>query len=97
MSVSGDREGERENLKQIPHPAWSPMQAGFTTLRVHDPSQNQESDAQLTEPPRCPLHILFLFNILPLRSDYVRFLAVPLLSCVTLNKLICIYISSRED
>ena len=42
-------EGEGENPKQAPFLVWSPM-----CVSVHDLSRNQESDAQTTEPPRCP-------------------------------------------
>lgn len=47
---SGDRyREERKNLKLVPCSAWS--RCGHQS---HDSSQNQESDAYLTEPPRCP-------------------------------------------
>ena len=45
-----------ENPKHTPHPARSPMWP-----RSHNPeivSGNQDSDAQLMEPPRCPSKVL---------------------------------------
>ena len=45
----GQREKERENPSQAPHPMRSLMQVQFHDLD-HDLSQNQESDAQPTEP-----------------------------------------------
>ena len=45
-------EKARENLKQVPRPAQSPTQDSIPQPWDHDLSQNQESDAQLTEPPR---------------------------------------------
>ena len=50
-----ERERERENLKQAPCSPWSSSPRTWD----HDPSQNQELDAQPTEPPRCPLSSLF--------------------------------------
>ena len=45
----------RENLKHPKYPAWSPMWGSISRPWDHDLSQNQESDAQLTQPPRRPL------------------------------------------
>ena len=53
------REGERENLKQAPHSAQSLTQGSIPQPWVHDLSQNQELEAQQTEPPRCPTTVLF--------------------------------------
>ena len=49
-------EKERGNLKQAPHLEWNPI----SQPRDHDLSQNQESDPEITEPPRCPEFNLFL-------------------------------------
>ena len=48
-----ERGREGENLKQSPQWAWSPMWG-----LISWPSGNQESAAQLTEPPRCPSNFL---------------------------------------
>ena len=64
-------EGERENLKQTPHSAQSPTQGLIPQPWDHDLSQNQESGAQPTEPPRCPVTI-GIFNLIqsnPARSS----------------------------
>ena len=52
---------DRENPKQAPHLAQSPMQGPIPRPWDHNLSQNQESDAQLTEPSRRPRDI-FYFN-----------------------------------
>ena len=48
--------GERARGRKIEAPcsAWSPMQGSIPQPWDHDLSQNQESDAQPTDPPRCP-------------------------------------------
>ena len=46
---------ERKNHKQTPRSAWSLVQGSIPQPCDHDLSQNQESDTQPTEPPRCPL------------------------------------------
>ena len=56
-------EGERENLKQAPHAAWSPTQGLISQPWDHDPSQNQELSAQPTEPSRCPKTLLSMFEV----------------------------------
>jgi len=40
----GQRERERENLKQAPGLAWGPMRGSVSQSQEHDLSQNQESD-----------------------------------------------------
>ena len=61
----GGTEGKRENLKQAPHSALSPAPDSIPQPWDHDLSQNQESDAQPTESPRCPpysfLSLLHIF------------------------------------
>ena len=50
-----ERDGEKENPKRLCANGAEPDTGlEFTKLRDHDLSQNQESDAQTTEPPRCP-------------------------------------------
>ena len=49
----------RENLKQAPCSVWSLTQASVPWPWDHDLSRNQESDTQLTEPPRCPFKMIF--------------------------------------
>ena len=63
MVITGARGGgaerEGENLKQAlrcQHRAWHRTQSHKPW--DHDLSRNQESDAQLTEPPRCPCRVL---------------------------------------
>ena len=56
------RERKRENLKQALCSAQSPMRGSIPQPWDHDLSQNQESDAQLTEPPRHP-KICFFFIV----------------------------------
>ena len=51
--------GERVNLKQAPHRSLSPAWGLVPWLWHHDLSWNQESDAQLTEPPGCPMKMYF--------------------------------------
>ena len=58
---AGRGRGRRtENLKQAPRLVQSPTQGSISQPRDHDLSRNQESDAQLTEPPRCPSPILLI-------------------------------------
>ena len=47
-------EEERETLKLAPHPVQSPTRGWIPRHWDHDLSQNQECDAQLTEPLRSP-------------------------------------------
>ena len=47
-----ERERERENPKQALCSARSPTQGSIPWPWDHDPSQNQDSNGQLTEPPR---------------------------------------------
>ena len=54
MWMGEEAEGERENLEQAPCSAQSPTWGPIPPAWDHDPSWNQESDAQLAEPPRCP-------------------------------------------
>ena len=56
----GGAEGERENLKEPLRSAQSLMRGSILRPWDHDPSQNQESDAQLTEPSRWPEMLPFL-------------------------------------
>lgn len=49
--------------------------------RNHDPSQNQEPDAQQMEPPRCPNYTLFKWGKLALGSRK-RFLSISGLPCI---------------
>ena len=49
---AGEGQRERENLKQAPHSVRGLTQGWIPRPRDHDLSQNQESGAQLTEPPR---------------------------------------------
>ena len=44
--------GERENLRQAPCSARSPIRASVQQCWDHDLSSNQESDIPQTEPPR---------------------------------------------
>ena len=50
-----------EHLKQSPCPAQSLMRGSISGPGDHDLSQSQESDAQLTEPSRCPRVCLVLW------------------------------------
>ena len=52
----GQREREKETERES---AWNPMQDLIPQPWEHDLSQNQESNAQQTEPPRHPgpLHL----------------------------------------
>ena len=55
MSRGGaQRKSERENLKQAPHSAQSPMWSSILGPWDHDLSQNQELDSHATEPPVAP-------------------------------------------
>ena len=54
------QEGERKNRKRAPHSAWGPMRGLIPQPWEHDLSPNQESDAQLTEPPRWQFILLSL-------------------------------------
>ena len=54
------RESEGGNPKQAPGSAQSLMWGSISWLWPHDLSQNQESDAYPTEPPRCLGHSLLL-------------------------------------
>ena len=56
----GQRERKRENLQQAPHSTWSLMQGSIPQPWDHDLSQNQELDAQPTEPPRSRLGLCLL-------------------------------------
>ena len=47
----GQRQRESKNSKLAPHSERSPTRGLISPLRDHDLSQNQESDAQLTEHP----------------------------------------------
>ena len=54
MHTQEQQEGQKEReKKQVPHSAQSPRRLD-PMIQDHDLSQNQESDTQLTEPPRCP-------------------------------------------
>ena len=57
-------EGEKENPKQAPCPVWNPIQSLILLPWGHDPSRNQDSEAQLTEPPR-QSYTLFLNTFSP--------------------------------
>ena len=58
MSRAGE---ERDNLKQAPCSVQSPTQGSIPQPWDHNLKRNQESDAQLTEPPQVPqLQLLFL-------------------------------------
>ena len=48
------REGERESQADSTLPTQNPTWGLNSQLWNHDLSQNPESDAYLTEPPRCP-------------------------------------------
>ena len=61
----GQREREREDLKQTPRSAWSPTRGSIPWPLDHDPSRNQESDAQPTEPLRCPYADIFNSKLIP--------------------------------
>ena len=54
----GQRE-RRENVKQALHSAQRSRQGSIPRRWDHDLSQNQESDAQLTEPPGHPKYFIF--------------------------------------
>ena len=47
-----EAEGEKENLKQAPHSAWNMTRGLIPPPWDHDLRENQESDTQVTEPPR---------------------------------------------
>ena len=55
-------EKERENLKKAPHLLWSPTWGWIPWPWVHDLSWKQESESQLTEPPRSPCFVLFFWR-----------------------------------
>lgn len=55
--------GERENLNQASCPVQSPTWGSVLRSQDHDPSRNQESVAQLTEPPSCHFSFNFLFPL----------------------------------
>lgn len=57
MSISW-AEGEIERVLSRFH-AQSPTQGSHSEPRDHDQSRNQEVDAQLAEPPRCPSADIF--------------------------------------
>ena len=59
----GQAERERENLKQSPCWAQSPMRGSIPWPWDHNPSRNQESDMQLTVPPRCPKHVSYRYHL----------------------------------
>ena len=52
------REKQRERTR-LPAEQGAKMQGWLPAPQHHDPSQNEESDAQLTEPPRHPCVFLF--------------------------------------
>ena len=58
MKEERGRGKERENLKQAPCSVRSPTRGLIPRLWEHDLNRNQESNTQLTEPPRhpSPLH-----------------------------------------
>ena len=53
----GGRERDNEYLRQAPRSAQSLMWGSIPQPWDHDLRQNQQSHAQLTEPPRCPEHV----------------------------------------
>lgn len=53
-SKQREAEGERKSLKQTPYWGWGLTWGSIPQLQDHDLSWNQETDAQLTEPLRCP-------------------------------------------
>ena len=54
-----ERERERDRERENPKPASHSRGAQSHELKDHDPSQNQELDAQPTEPPRRPGRVIF--------------------------------------
>ena len=72
-SMSGGGQWGRENPKQAPCCLTEPGEELEPTKPWdHDLSQNEESDAQLTEPPRCPMkwyHVLIWISVLLVRSS----------------------------
>ena len=60
---AGERGRDRENPKQTPCSAQSLMWGSILQPWDHDLNQNQESDAQLTEPPRRPQMHYFHVNV----------------------------------
>ena len=63
----GGAERERVNPKQAPNSAQSPTWGSIPCPWDHELSRNQESDAELTEPPRHPIFSSFLW----LRNIYI--------------------------
>lgn len=63
----GGKEGEGENLKEAPCPAWNLMQGSVSWLRDHDLNGNEKPDAQPPAPPRGPYGGFFY---LPSQSSY---------------------------
>ena len=60
MRVSAGRGRGRERiLTRTPNSLWSPTQGLIPGPWNHDPSQNQELDAQSTEPPGAPINKYF--------------------------------------
>ena len=60
--ATGRAEGEEENLKQAPHPAQNQTQGSILRPWDRNLSQNQESEAQPTEPPRRPGSVIWKSN-----------------------------------
>lgn len=59
MWAEGRAEREGENLKQTLCGAQSPTQSLILLPWDHDPSQNQERNAEPTEPPPTPSDYIF--------------------------------------
>ena len=59
--MEGQRERERENLNKALHSVQRPTWGSISQPWDHDLGQNQELDAQPTEPPRRP-HPYFMYE-----------------------------------
>ena len=79
LTTKPSKHPERENLKQVSCSAWSSMQASIPQPWVYNLSQNQESEAQLTESLRFPSDwFFFIFSLFFWGSHW----ALPLFSQV---------------
>ena len=78
-SSGGEGQREREDLKQAPHSVWSPKWGSIQDPEIM--TWNQDLDAQLTEPPRCPIFFFIHFSVVWISYNK------PVLLC-NLNKYI---------